>query len=883
MDVVSDTVDGLARPSWRFLPPVPGSYVHRPRLRQLLQQHVSARLILISAPAGSGKSSLLAELIACRQLAGSACVWLSLGSSDSDPHHLLSRLLQALRIQMPGIGSALVSALTRDAKPAPSQVLDGLLAELSELRRPLLLVLDEWPAASPELLSAFNRFIQLAPPGLTLVISADHRPALGLAALRARGQLLEIGLEDLCLTQDELNELLSTDAALDDAALRQLHAETEGWLAGVLWARQAGADGDAEHPLRSLFDHLPQPTRELLMLLGVPARLNAELVAALTGCEDGQALLKDLEARQLFLIPLDQERNWYRFYRPFHTFLQQQLRHTDTERFRQLHFKVSLWFTNHHMQNLAIEHACLAEDVEMLAALVGGYGLELVNRGQLQRLYRWRRQIPDALVVRHPILMLVDIWDKAASLPLNEANRILDDLLSGWTGTEDGPLRDGRLAVVAIRAMLALQKDDLQGCVSQVRKVEARLGQQSAFLEAAILLMGAFAHVALAQPEQARRLLGLARQRNHFLEGRYLDVQLGNIEVFLAYEQGQLRQAEMLSRRLLDQGQASFESNAAMVLPDICAGLIAYQQGNFSGLEERLRLVLGAVDVINPIDLYARALLCLARLRRMQGQGKEAQATLMELQNLSSRHQSWRFYAEAVGEEVLALLHEPGNERIKRAEQRFKSADLQRQAAAYSQQSFNPVQWVVGLTRVRLHQARNQFSEALHEITQLRALLQPGWHELPRLRLDLLAALSYQHLGYHERAQSLLVQCLLSAEREGARSFFLEEGDGVRILLQRLEAVERQPALQGFLRELISLWPGQGQSSEQGELAEALTERELEVIRLAAEGFSNDEIGRQLALALGTVKWHLHNIYEKFRVRNRTQAIRRARELGVLT
>jgi LuxR family maltose regulon positive regulatory protein len=193
------------------------------------------------------------------------------------------------------------------------------------------------------------------------------------------------------------------------------------------------------------------------------------------------------------------------------------------------------------------------------------------------------------------------------------------------------------------------------------------------------------------------------------------------------------------------------------------------------------------------------------------------------------------------------------------------------------------VQWVLGLSRVRLQQARSQYSEALHEITQLRTLLQPGWHELQRLRLDLLAALSYQHLGYHERAQSLLVQCLLGAEREGVRSLFLEEGEGVRDLLQRLQAVERQPALQGFLRELIALWPGQPMAGEQDGLSEALTERELEVIRLAAQGFSNDEIGRQLALALGTVKWHLHNIYEKLRVRNRTQAIRRARDLGVLT
>src|SRR5690606_7879663 len=164
----------------------------------------------------------------------------------------------------------------------------------------------------------------------------------------------------------------------------------------------------------------------------------------------------------------------------------------------------------------------------------------------LRRLYRWRHRIPDALVQRQPILMLVDAWDKAATLSLAEANRVLDDLLACWTNLDEGPLQDGRLAVLAVKAMLALQKDDLSACVALVRRIETRLGQQSAFLEAAILLMGALAHAALAQPEQARRLIGLARQRNHFLEGHYLDMQLRSEE-----HTSELQSREKLVCRLL--------------------------------------------------------------------------------------------------------------------------------------------------------------------------------------------------------------------------------------------------------------------------------------------------------------------------------------------
>ena len=201
---------------------------------------------------------------------------------------------------------------------------------------------------------------------------------------------------------------------------------------------------------------------------------------------------------------------------------------------------------------------------------------------------------------------------------------------------------------------------------------------------------------------------------------------------------------------------------------------------------------------------------------------------------------------------------------------------------AYQPAGFNPVLWVLSISRIRLQQARGNYSEALHEITQARALLQPNWHGLQRLRLDLLAALSYQRLGYQERGQSLLQQCLLSAEREGLRSLFIEEGEAIRQLLVQLESAERQPALQGFIRSVLALWPGQSLRKSAEVLEEALTEREREVVCLAAKGLSNDEIGQQLSLALGTVKWHLHNIYEKLKVRNRTQAIRRVRELSLL-
>uniref|UniRef100_A4XVC9 Regulatory protein, LuxR n=1 Tax=Ectopseudomonas mendocina (strain ymp) TaxID=399739 RepID=A4XVC9_ECTM1 len=902
MDEVIDPAAGSLLRSKLSPPQAASDYLARPQVEAALLAHPHARLVLFSAPAGFGKTTALAMLASERRHAGAAVAWLSLGPGDDEPVRFFQQLIDALGRALPGLGEDALGYLRNTMRVPVEAVMESLLVDLAQRQEPLLLVLDDLHLIQDaELLAALNRLVKLAPPNFTLAIGSRSQPPLSLATLRAKGQLLELGSEELRLNPEEARSYLERSGLqLDGEAFAALYSHTEGWMIGMhlasLWLRhqpqpvqqmaEMGADQGAvgDYLLRSVFEQLPQERQELLLALGVAQQLSGDLANALTGRHDGQQLLEELEAMQLFLLPLDRERQWYRFHNLFAEFLRTRLRERDPERFKQLHFNASLWFTNHHMQNLAIEHACLAEDAEMLAALLDGCGLELINRGQLHLIHSWRQHVPDAIAERYPMLVLVDVWSRAAELGLAEANRLLDELLQRWgQGGDSGPLSEQMFAALAVKAVIAMQKDDLDTCVSLARRIEAQLGQHTAFLEVAILTVGALAHVMLGQAEQARKLLALAQQRNHFLEGRYLDMQLANVEILLCLEQGRIKQAQLLFEQLRTRMMPWFgEQSRALVLPAISDALIAYHQGRLDGLPERLRWALAAVDVINPIDLYAQAMLCLARVQRLHDAPKEAAATLVLMQNLAARNHSWRFYAQAVGEEIALILQEPAADRSRRAEQRLKSVDWAKLAAHYKQRKFNPVLWVLGLTRIRLQQARGHYSEALHEITQLRSQLQNDWHGLHRLRLDLLAALSYQRLGYQERAQSLLVQCLIGAEREEARSLFIEEGEAIRQLLQQLESAERQPALQGFLRSLLVIWPGQESRQALDVLEEGLTEREREVVCLAAKGLSNEEIGQQLSLALGTVKWHLHNIYEKLKVRNRTQAIRRARELSLL-
>lgn len=404
---------------------------------------------MFSAPAGFGKTCALAALARERTVADQVVAWLSLAEEDDDPARFCRQLIEALGEAVPQLGDDAQTYLQNTMRVPVVAVIESLLGDLDRYARPLLLVLDDLHLVSnPDIFTGLNRLVQYAPPGLVLALGTRSQPALSLATWRAKGLLLEIGLEELRLGFEETREYLERSGLyLDEPCLKALYGQTEGWVVGVhlvsLWLRQqpqvqemALLDGDKQavsaYLLAAVFERLPGDLQEALLALGVASQLSGDLANALTGRQDGQALLERLESMQLFLLPLDRERQWYRFHLLFADFLRNRLRDSDPDRFKQLHFNASLWFTNHHMPTFAIEHACAAEDPEMIAALVDGCGLELINRGQLSLIYRWRKHVPDEIAERYPILVLTDVWSRASDLSLGEANRIIDELLARW-------------------------------------------------------------------------------------------------------------------------------------------------------------------------------------------------------------------------------------------------------------------------------------------------------------------------------------------------------------------------------------------------------------------------------------------------------------------
>lgn len=862
----------------------------RPRLQALADQP-HAHLIVFCAPPGSGKTMALRGLMARRLASGHGVAWLSVEAADDKPPRFFRRLLRCLALSLPELAALADAGEAR----TPEEWAEGLLSVLAQRPQRLLLVLDDlhW-VTHPGIHAALDVLVRSAPSGFTVAVGSRVQPPLSLATFRAKDCLLEFGAEELRLSLDELRDYLGHSGLCpDEQTLAGLHGRTEGWVTGVRLAchgspRQsiaahASVPFTVEHAAmgdylrKALFERLTAGQQEALTALSVARRFNGELAGVLTGQDDGQPLLESLERSQTFLVPLDRERGWYRFHQSFAEFLQARLKATDPERHARLHARASQWFLQQRWYEPAIEHAYRAGDPERLAVLLDGSAWDLIGRQRMGPVRRWLKAIPEPVAERFHRVLLVDIWSRAAELGLSRLTGSLEALLLRWTSAS-GPccLDEGGRVVLLAEALVALQKDDPETCILLATRAEARFGGYAAFLETTLLLAGALAHVSLGQPESARRLLGLARQRGHFLEGTYLEVHLGNVEVLLALEQGRMRLARQLLLRLASGAGGFSERGASGEAPLALSGaLLAYHEGRREGLETNLREALERFDPIVPLDLQAQGMLTLARIQRQAGRQGEALLTLRRLQNLALRQGTWRFHLEALAEEITMMLQEGWTDACTQAEARLAEIDWERRAAPYESRGFNPVRWLRGLIRVRLRQARGQHREALQEIARLRERLLVFWHGVFRLRLDVLAAHSEYRLGYSERGRSLLTQALQEAERENIRGLWFEEGDACRGMLLDARAVEHRPALQGFLSGLLADWPEGAQAPTSA--GKALTERERSLLALVAEGLTNQAIAQRLSLTLGTVKWHLHNIYKKLGVRNRGQAIRRLR------
>ncbi len=881
--------------------------VARGRLSERLGRGAEATLTLVSAPAGFGKTTLLTEWLATATADGRAVAWLSLDQRDNDPGVFWTYLVTALRAAGPGVGAGALDLLQRPRAPIDA-VLATVLNDLDSIATDVVLVLDDYHVVdSPEVHDGMVFLLENLPPRVQLVIASRTDPTLPLPRLRARGQLVEIRAADLRFTPEEAAAYLTEGMGLaltahDVAALEE---RTEGWIAALQLAALsmqgredvsafiAGFTGDDRYIVDYLAEEVlqrqPGHVHQFLLQTSILDRLTGPLCDAVTGQEGGKAQLAELDRDNLFVVPLDDRRQWYRYHQLFADVLHAHLLDEQPDVVPDLHSRASVWFAAQADLAEAIRHSLAARDFERTADLVELALPEMSRTRQEATVQAWLNALPDDVVRARPVLavglagaMLAVGQIDGVEARLAEAERLLDTIgLVQRPPARSAPMIDDG-GVARLPAMIELYRAALS---------LARGDAASTVRHAQLALDRAVADDHLARAAAAG-LLGLACWMGGDLDGAHRSYTECVAGLHLA-------------------GHTADTIGCAVALADIrrTQGRLVDAQRTY---ERALQLANGPGDTVlrGTADMYV-GMSELFRERDDLASAEQALATSRDLgvhNGLPQNPYRWRVamarIREAEGDLVGAgeLLEEADRLYVSDFFPRVRPVPAMRARLHVSQGDIGAaLAWVrerslsvdddldylseyehITLARVLMAQTSSAAGSADETTSLLEKLLRAaddGARTGSVIEILVLQSLNLQSHHNFPAARTALERAVTLAEPEGYVRIFVDEGAPLVVVLRDLE---KSGVARSYVRRLLHAMSTTTPraSSSQG-LIEPLSERELEVLRLLGTDLDGPDIARHLVVSLSTVRSHTKSIYAKLGVNNRRAAVRRAEELDL--
>lgn len=903
-------------PTKLLIPHTRPELVPRSRLIEQLNKGFHGTLTLVSAPAGFGKTTLVADWVERLRRkkplpAEVLAAWLSLDERDNDLSQFLRYFLTAFN-QLKRIDSLSekvgLELLQLPNMPPVETILSPLMVALASEDQKIILVLDDYHLIEAQPIhKALNFWLENAPPQVHTVVITREDPPVPLARLRVRNQLTELRAADLRFTESEATQFLNNimGLRLDAKSVALLEGRTEGWAAGLQMAAlsmQNRKDIDGfiksfsgtnrfilDYLLEEVLANQPPKIQRFLLRTSILRRLSAPLCNALLDVDDeATAILKYLEQANLFLLPLDDKRSWYRYHHLFADLLKARLQQTHSrQEVSDLHARAARWYETRGMSFAAIYHASLIPDDAWVEQIIDNNYMEIFQRRDSASIRYWTGELGEALIFKRPRLAIHEANSRAWFGQLTEADHLLDETEKRLKAAAPGPEIEAMFGYLAyVRARVTAMRGDFAGAIELCIRAEEKTPESNPGLLGGIGVMLGYGYFLEGDFDQAVQTLQSTIQSGKNLGAINTTIGAYCVLARLYTLQGALQKAFDLYRdaeKFIYQSEG--EHLGALSIVDVGYAEILYEWNELEAAWKHIHQGLENISLWSKADDIALAQVIYAQIHRARN---EISAVEQDIEKGSQVIQSSGVFSEARDAVAAAEIE------LKLIQQDWLSIHRWVQSVQDRLLSNPPYRFeneLVLLTLARVYIAQENFAEGMRLLARLEESALSGGRITRLIKVLLLQAVALHRLGEQDRALTIVARALGLAEPGGFVRTFLDEGQPVQQLISVYLSDPENSPLNIYASQLAAQFaaadlPAPGEQAERmpsDVLVEPLSPREIEVLGLIALGKTNKEISAELVVSPGTVKAHTSNIYRKLDVSNRTEAVAKARELAIIS